>query len=368
MRRAFYLRPHLQAEHSRNYWNSRRVSHHPLAPHNANGFAATFMHTRCTATATGRSRNSPAPRAKQVSTLSASPDHNTLSHHADIARLPSDGALVLRGEEVTTYGGHVNAWGLPANTLIDFRVQPGDGAQMSKVVGKIHGFGALASINHPFALCGGCSWSYDRAARSFDSIEVWNGAWDQTDERALQWWDELLRGGRRITAIGSSDTHRRANPLGHPTTHVFASDVSREEPLLQAIREGRVIVTSEPARPMISFTVEAVQGKARIRHNVGEELALNTAGLIRFRIAAQSAPDGAIAALISQSGELRRFVLRPNREEVSFEHHIQTSAYFRVEVRDRTGGMLAFTNPIYVSIKPLRSSTTGRAAARTAGR
>src|SRR6266850_5012172 len=94
-------------------------------------------------------------------------DHNTPSHHAEIDRL-SKGLkrpLVMRGEEITTYGGHTNAWGLPPGTWIDFRAHPGDAARMSKIVAETHRSGAIISINHPFALCGGCSWSYQDAIR-----------------------------------------------------------------------------------------------------------------------------------------------------------------------------------------------------------
>jgi len=85
-------------------------------------------------------------------------DHNTFSHHAEIDRLARDqtNLLVIRGEEITTYGGHANAWGLPANALIDFRVAPGDREAMARVAAETHRRGALISINHPFAACAGC--------------------------------------------------------------------------------------------------------------------------------------------------------------------------------------------------------------------
>src|SRR5829696_6368902 len=46
-------------------------------------------------------------------------DHNTASHHAEVdeANAGSRRPLVMRGEEVTTYGGHANAWGLPAGAF-----------------------------------------------------------------------------------------------------------------------------------------------------------------------------------------------------------------------------------------------------------
>jgi hypothetical protein len=65
-------------------------------------------------------------------------DHNTSSHHEDVdkADAGSGRPLVMRGEEVTTYGGHANAWGLPAGAWVDFRVRPGDAAGMSAVAAR----------------------------------------------------------------------------------------------------------------------------------------------------------------------------------------------------------------------------------------
>jgi hypothetical protein len=39
-------------------------------------------------------------------------DHNTISHHSEVAGLSSSRLFLLPGEEVTTYYGHANVWGL----------------------------------------------------------------------------------------------------------------------------------------------------------------------------------------------------------------------------------------------------------------
>ena len=65
-------------------------------------------------------------------------DHNTASHHTEIDRAAGlQQPLVLRGEEITTYGGHTNAWGLPSGTWIDFRVQPGDTSRISNLASQV---------------------------------------------------------------------------------------------------------------------------------------------------------------------------------------------------------------------------------------
>lgn len=277
-------------------------------------------------------------------------DHNTASHHAEIDR-PRGGTppLVLRGEEVTTYGGHTNALGLPSGAWIDFRSRPGDGARMSDIAAQAHRSGALVSINHPFALCGGCAWSYDSAVPDFDGIEVWNGAWDPIDEQALTMWDGILRGGRHVTAIASTDTHRQDTPLGRPTTHVAAKALSRTD-LLDAIRRGRVYLTSEVARPVVRFEAEAATGERRARRIIGDVIRLRAPGAVRFFIAAEAAPPGATVSLISNGQVMRTFPAQADGRPQMIEIECPRDSYFRLEVRDKTKAMVALTNPIYVKV------------------
>jgi hypothetical protein len=277
-------------------------------------------------------------------------DHNTPSHHAEIDRLSKGWKqpLVMRGEEITTYGGHTNAWGLPTGTWIDFRAHPGDAARMSKIVADAHRFGAIISINHPFALCGGCSWTYPGAVRDFDAIEVWNGSWDPTDELALKMWDEILQSGKRMTAIASSDSHRSLNPIGQPTTHVAAKSLSQAL-LLKAIRQGRVYLTEKAAGPVITFEAELATGKARL--NIGDEVQLRAPETIRFRISTEAVPPGATVSLISNGRVLRSFSVKTDNQPEVIEVDSQQDSYFRLEVRDQTKTVLALTNPIYFKFR-----------------
>jgi hypothetical protein len=281
-------------------------------------------------------------------------DHNTASHHAEVdgADDGSHRPLVMRGEEVTTYGGHANAWGLPAGAFVDFRVRPGDAAGMSRVAGRAHRLGALVSVNHPFAPCGGCGWSYGDALKGFDAVEVWNGEWDATDESALKMWDGLLRRGLRPTAVASSDSHRAQNPVGRPTTHVAAAGLSQAA-LLDGIRRGRVYLTREARGLSIDF--EAAAGEigspaaAGPRKGAGEEIRLTRPGALVFFVRVVGATAAVNVSLVSGGRVLRTLPAQSQLTEV-FEVECERSGYYRLEVRDRAGALLALTNPIYVKV------------------
>jgi hypothetical protein len=282
-------------------------------------------------------------------------DHNTASHHEEIDRLSKLllQPLVLRGEEITTYGGHTNAWGLPFGTWMDFRTRPGDSSRMSAIAGKAHRAGALISINHPFAACGGCSWTYDAAASDFDAIEVWNGPWDLADESALKMWDKILQSGRRITAVASSDSHRPDTPIGKPSTHV-ASKVLSQAALLTAIRAGHAYLSEGAAGGALSFEAELIDGKRRARSIIGDEIHLNGPGKVRFLITTETTPDGAVVSLISNGQVTQSFPARTDGKPQVVEIDCQRDSYFRLEVRDGKNAMLALTNPIYVRLKSVK--------------
>jgi hypothetical protein len=279
-------------------------------------------------------------------------DHNTSSHHAEIARVAKDSRrpLVLRGEEITTYGGHTNAWGLPAGGWVDFRVRPGDSARMSAVAASAHRYGALISINHPFALCGGCAWSYGEALKDFDAVEVWNGDWDATDESALRMWDEALRRGLRLTAVASSDSHRPQNPIGRPASHV-AADALTQAALLAAVRRGRVYLTNEAARPVVVFEAER-RGRGRTpRALPGDEIRLNGPGVVGFYVNVREAPPDATVSVISGGRVIRNVPVGDDGGPLVLEMLCRDDSYYRVEVRERSGAMLALTNPIYIRVR-----------------
>jgi hypothetical protein len=280
-------------------------------------------------------------------------DHNTASHHGEVERA-NEGArasLVLRGEEVTTYGGHANAWGLPAGAFVDFRVRPGDAAGVSAVAAGAHRLGALISVNHPFAPCGGCDWSYGDAIKGFDAVEVWNGEWDATDEAALKLWDGLLQRGLRLTAVAGSDSHRAQNPIGRPTTHVSAGALSQAA-LLEGIRRGRVYLSRAARGLALDFEAAAGEigsrGALGARSGPGEEIHLRAPGPVVFYV--KVGGEAGAVSLVSGGRVVRTLPGRRDGLTEVFEVECERDGYYRLEVRDHAGVMLAMTNPVYVRV------------------
>ena len=160
-------------------------------------------------------------------------DHNG-AMRPDPASVPSGAPwpVLVPGTEVTTYAGHWNSWG-SSTTWFDFREPTADG--MQRAFDAALATGALVSINHPKPY--GPEWLFSQVTGNH-LVEIWNGPWYRLNSVALDYWDQLLSAGKRIYAIGGSDTHNirslSFDPLhlamyGMPTTWVKIGRASCRE-------------------------------------------------------------------------------------------------------------------------------------------
>lgn len=276
-------------------------------------------------------------------------EHNTFSHHLEIEaeRKNYPNLLIIRGEEVTTYGGHINIWGLPLGKWVDFRVLPGMEASRKQIADEARSFGALASINHPTMNCGGCTWTFDNDWQNMDSVEIWNATWDADDEKALAIWDSFLQKQRILTAIGSSDSHQPPYEpstyptnlkIGEPTIFVGAKSLT-EKSLLEAIKTGRVFVAENP-RHSIKFT-------ANENKTIGDRLEFSKNQRIKLNFSLSGFAPGSKVLLIADGKTVRESAISGENFTDGYDFNAVSSGYARLEVWDKAGKMLAFTNPIY---------------------
>ena len=276
-------------------------------------------------------------------------EHNTFSHHKEIGELAPQypRLLILRGEEVTTYGAHINVWGLPTGAWVDFRVLPGLAKSAEQISAQAHSFGALASINHPTMNCGGCNWTYNKDWSAMDSVEIWNATWDADDEAALKIWDDLLQKGSFITAVGSSDSHYppyEPSPypnnlaIGNPTVFVGAKSLNQKD-LLNGVKNGRVFVSQKP-----QYQIKLTADK---KYSIGDRVEFARRKKVKIGISLLDFPSGSRATLISNGKVLSTWQVSEKAFEEKFVFDTDKSNYVRLEVRNTKGEMLGFTNPIF---------------------
>lgn len=275
-----------------------------------------------------------AARARKLDVLAIT-DHNTTSHHADLATLQAglDSLLLLRGQELTTFHGHANVYG--TSTPIDFRLGF-NGRSMTDIVGDVARLGAVLSINHPGRetgdRCTGCGWDAPNTPwERIGVLEVVNGGVIEGRTAGLPFWYARLNDGHHITGIGGSDDHGARSSrgrIGSPTTMIYARELS-EAGILEGLREGRVYVrTRGPEGPVLeASTMEGAPGRLSIH-------TMRAAGQ-RLEIVRNGVVDATLPVTTDDETLTHVSTLAPGQ-------------WVHVRLRD-AAGITAFSNPVYAS-------------------
>lgn len=275
-------------------------------------------------------------------------NHNTVGWTRPQPEWPSH-LLRIRGIEVTTFHGHMNVLG--SNGWIDWRGLR-DGPDLEAIFAQVDADGALCVMNHPLGDpspdCAGCRWSYERADLTrFDAIEVWNSEWlsnEADNPAAVALWETLLEAGHRPTALAGSDVHsaRQYPELRLPSSLIWSSGRT-EQRILNAVRAGRVVLSSGPTLAM--SVISAATGGAR-SILPGSEL---PDGPVALTARIGDVPSASTLWLIVDGETQGSCVVAPGNQRVEF-HEIEPRRWCRLELRrggDRAGELLLLTNPLY---------------------
>ena len=233
--------------------------------------------------------------------------------------------VMIPGIEVTTYGGHWNVWGVDG--WFDFR-EPNPEA-IAAEMRRASAAGGLVSINHPRPY--GPAWQYGDQA-PVHAIEVWNGHWHRLNETSLRYWEQRLRRGERLIAVGGSDAHvlrpQSRDPLppsriGTPTVWVRIDGDPSAERILAGLRQGRAFISEQPEGPQLYFEAE---GEALRVHVVGAQ--------------------GSALVLLSQDGCIAATAI--DRDDWTWHARFpETAFYVRAQVVSGDGTIRALSNPIW---------------------
>jgi hypothetical protein len=276
-------------------------------------------------------------------------DHNTISHFEEIAAQPErEGLLLIPGEEVTTFWGHANVWG--AGCWVDFRATDGPG--MERIMQFVEGQGGLFSVNHPKASAG-YPWEF-HDVRGYRIVEAWQGAWRWHNPESLDFWEQRLRAGERVVAVGGSDCHsippavfNQPWTLGNPCTWVL-SDALDESALLNGVRAGHIFVSEDPMGPYLELTAHC-DGASYL---MGDTIAARAGAPVRLRLRYRGPPEKKLR-LVRNGDVWREVVAERDDVELEFELPLEEPGYLRAEAagfrgRPERGEVVhALTNPIY---------------------
>ena len=294
-------------------------------------------------------------------------EHNTITQLADIRELQNafPETLLMPGTEITTFNGHANVFG---NTgFLDFQLGSPRLPTLAKLFDQVDAAGAIISVNHPSLpsgeVCMGCGWTVKNTdwAR-VAAIEIINGSTLRTSGpegafNGIKFWDDLLKQGYRITAIGGSDNHdakdstgAKQSPVGTPATVVFAEELSTKG-IVAGVKSGRVFV-DVAGLPHAGLEMGAMAGSHTVQ--MGGELQLGAGESAQVIANVTGVPDSALVEPLSYGLTITTRIDNPHATGAAFEVRLEDNAthgWFRVNVRDTDGKLLLIGNPIYVRKK-----------------
>jgi hypothetical protein len=277
-----------------------------------------------------------------------SSEHNTNSANLAWGACRTDGLLVIAGEEVTTRHGHWLAVGLPPQGWVDWRYAPRDGV-FARFAEQVRADGGLVAAAHPAVPLPGSAWEF--GYRDVDAIEVWNGKWNLDDEVALKIWHGLLRRGRRVAAVGGSDSHGADQRVGLPHNVVQAAALSRTA-VVDGLRRGRsYIAESSGVRLELSAAHEA--GDHTPTAGIGETLVGPPTAPVTLHAAVSGAPDTSLVLITAAGRAARAAVDASGSAQLCWTTTGHEAGFARVEVRRQSRGrlpcMVALSNPVWLT-------------------
>ena len=274
-----------------------------------------------------------------------STEHNTTSANLVWPGCHTGSLLVIPGEEVTTRHGHWLAVGLPPCAWVDWRYGPRDGV-FPRFAAEVRQAGGLVVAAHPAAPLPGSAWEFGFA--DVDALEVWNGRWNVDDELSLRIWQRLLRNGRRVVAVGGSDSHAKHQLVGAPQTAVHAAELSIPA-IVDGLRRGRSYIVGSRD---VACELTASCPRGGDVAGPGQQLRVLPETPVTVTAVISGAP-GTTAALITAAGCVRRASVSSTRTRLQWELDAATARFARLEVRDgrrgRLGTMVALTNPVWLT-------------------
>ncbi|MGO9928879.1 MAG: CehA/McbA family metallohydrolase [Mycobacterium sp.] len=274
-----------------------------------------------------------------------STDHNTNSANRVWPSCHTEKLVVIPGEEVTTRHGHWLAVGLPPHAWVDWRYAPRDGV-FPLFAAEVREAGGLVVAAHPAAPLPGSLWEF--GFEHVDALEVWNGRWNLDDEVSLRIWQRLLCEGRRVVAVGGSDSHTISQPVGSPQTVVHARELSVPA-VLDGLRCGRSYIARS-----LAVTVELTASFGGAAELAGPGRTLRVPSETPVAVTAMvTGAAGTNAALVTAAGCVGRATVGGSaRTMLRWELDAASARFARLEIREAQrrplGAMVALTNPVWL--------------------
>jgi hypothetical protein len=300
-------------------------------------------------------------------------DHNDLRAFDDFDE--SLERMVLPGLEVTLHEGHFNVFGIDGNTwparellrgIVDLPNKQRNSlsiphAQLDELLDRLTAMGLFISVNHPMLKPWG--WrDLETHVNCFGGIELINDPTfpgnRQATPAALHLWNAWLNAGFRTTAIGGTDFHssrpwdnpQRISRLDLPFTCVYAQNLSCLA-VLEGLRQRHAYIS---LGPVIDFKASLAGKEYRMGDDLGKIKSLAT---LNARVS--NCPATAQAVIVKNGSVVAESPVESGEARLELEVLPDgTSGWFRFDVIDSEGQLLAISNPIFIGQTSLSKKST----------
>ncbi len=265
-------------------------------------------------------------------------DHNSTVQNTQAAS--AEGITVIPGMEYTNYRGHANFYFNDYSLQnFGFTLLSNNFDEMKKTFLDAKQTDTLISLNHPE--CDSCPWVFGYDNFPFDMIEVWNGPMKDSEIRAINRWQQWLCEGKRIAAVGGSDTHRHelARTFGSPATFVYAKGNSIKD-IKRALVQGNSFISISPQGPIMNITIKGKE----LGDTVIWEKGLS--GVLRI----EGVREGDKIKLINGNNESVEFEAALNGIYTN-RFAVENVLFYRIELyRELLGKsmLISLSNPVYI--------------------
>lgn len=236
--------------------------------------------------------------------------------------------------------------GLGSHDWVDWRYTPSDRV-FQRFAAGVRAAGGFVVAAHPAVPLLGSAWEF--GFDHVDAIEVWNGAWNVDDEASLRIWHRLLRRGRRVVAVGGSDSHGPHQPVGRPQTVVRAERPSAAD-LVAALRRGRCYL-AESSAVQLTLTASCAVGGHLLAAGPGETLPVAPGAADVTVTATVSGAPNTRMAIITGAGRVADVRIdQSGAGSIRWTGSGDSMRFVRAEVRRRAipRSMVALTNPVWL--------------------
>jgi len=293
-------------------------------------------------------------------------EHNTVSQLQVLREVQPhfDRTLLIPGQEVTTFFGHINVWGV--EEPIDYRIAPGL-QSFNALADRVHALGGLLSINHPMATTGasclGCGWTMQNVDYArVDAVEAINGGiigaiggGDAEGKLSnLPFWLAHLDAGDRLIGVGGSDSHDGTNAadhppaVGNPTTVVYARDLTQTA-IIDGIREGRLFIDLA-MNPDALLDLQLSDGRQTVAMGGRMQPGAKVSAQVTVR-----APQGVRLELLDGSVLLASRTIdgeRGSEAQLTVPLALSRRSHaVRAQVRNGEGKLILVSNPVFVAAR-----------------